>query len=144
MTIEIDKAFFTRWTNQSLDDTITGGLWHGLAEEGTAMPYASYSNVSDSPLERTRSGRYGTKTVQIQVWDTTPDLVGSHIEAIKNAFVHSDRASTNPLRSQVSDEIVFNIEPAANPMIIQESAEVWQAIITLEVMYVEDRNLSPA
>ena len=144
MTIEVDKAIVTRWDNKSLDNTVTGGLHHGLKPERTSMPYASFSTISDVTTGKTHTARYGLKTIQISVWDVTDVLVGSHIEAIKNGFVHSDRALTNPLRSPVADEIVKNIEPLGNPIIVQESRNVWQAEITLEIMYAEDRNLIPA
>ncbi len=144
MTIAIDKAFQTRWTDTSLDSTVSGGLWFGLVENTTVLPYASYTVVSDVTVARTATARYNLKTVQIQVWDTTPDLVGAHIEAIEDSFVHADRAATNPLRSLPTDEIVKDIEVVGGPIVLQEADEVWQAIITLNVQYVKDRVLVPA
>jgi hypothetical protein len=144
MTVAIDKAIQTRWTATSLDSTVTGGLWFGLAEDPTTMPYASYTVVSDATESRTSGSRYNRKTMQIQCWDTTPDLVGAHIETIEDAFVHSDRAATNPLVTLLVNEVIKDVEIVGGPTILQEADEVWQAVITLEILYAKDRVLIPS
>lgn len=144
MTIAIDKAIQTRWTDTSLDDTVAGGLWFGLSENPTDMPYASYTVVSDVTESRTHTTRFKRKTVQIQVWDTTPVLVGSHIDTIEAAFVHSDRAATNPLVTVAVNETITDIDVTDGPMSLQDADGVWQAIITLDILYEKDRVLVPA
>lgn len=146
MSVAIDKAIFTRWNNTSLDNTVTGGLWPGRSQEVATndMPYASYEVVSDPAVGFSRTTRYHERTIQISVWDDTRNKVGSHADAIVAALVYSDRAATNPTATTDGGGTIKNIELDSEPIIIQESDDVWQAVIIFVVTYAKVRALSPA
>lgn len=143
--IEIDQAILTRWTAKSLNTTVAGGIWSGgFVPEGTAFPYCIYTNVSDNWVGDTPATRFSESQAQFQVYDVTPDLVGSDLRTIGNAFIHADRALTSPMQLDASVGHIFDIRQIGKSVILQESDGVYQGTFTIGIRYTEASGLIPA
>lgn len=142
MSVTVDKAIKTRWTARSLSSTITGGI-HRRAPPGTSMPYCIFSDVSDTPVSRSRSSRYNRKLVQFDVYHSSDVTAGELCELIKAAFCNADEAAANALSIVASAGVIQAADVEGNPIILQESDEVYRATMTLGIRWAENRNLVP-
>lgn len=142
MSLDIDKALKARWTAKGLNALIPSGI-HFRLPERAVMPYVIYSHVSDLPFTNTFSSRYNRKIFQLDVYDTTPDLVGYWAGLIRDAFVNANEAMTSPLAISASAGVILRIEPESNPITFQESDEVCRSMQTFAIVWGESRNLVP-
>ena len=142
--IEIDQAVLTRWNAKSLSSVITGGVWFGDVPELTPFPYCIYTVVSDNVNYISRGSQRNIKTIQFQTYALDVISLGAAIQAIDNAFMHADRALTNPLYISPSIGYIANVADEGNSIILKESDTVWSGTISYAIDYIESSRLTPA
>lgn len=137
----LDEAILTRWNAKGLNTSIAP-LYDHQQPEGSALPYCSFSNVSDRKAHQTVASRYQEAMVQFELWHTSKEACGALCELIEQGFINANRASTNALAVPQPDGIVSCI--LITPYILlQISDTVWQGPQTFKILYRRDGDLTP-
>ncbi|MHC4406548.1 MAG: tail completion protein gp17 [Planctomycetota bacterium] len=74
---DVISAIQTRWTDQSLDDTVAGGLHTDESPKGGTLPWAVLTDLGASPVARTsgstdnNASHYRSRQVQIRIHNNT-------------------------------------------------------------------------
>jgi hypothetical protein len=105
--IDLMTAVVNRWNNAGLDDSIAAlyvaGEGRGANQNktgtpaGNDLPRAEYTIADPPPTSKTRGGRYITSQITFHVWGTDSLATVGYTKAIRDAFLNSDAAATNPL-----------------------------------------------
>ena len=129
----IDQAIVTRWNAQGLDASIST-LWDTQVPEGSTLPYAVMTNISDARFSQTEQSRYQNQMVQFDVYHTSKESCGALMELVDTAFLHANLAKTNPLSVAAPDGIVrVTID---SPYIIEQISDtIWRGMMTISVLY---------
>lgn len=142
--IYLDQAILNRWNAKNLSTYITGGIWFGDAPELEQFPYCIYTNVSDNVYEKSLVSQYSVKQIQFQIYDITAELVGQWANMIGSAFLHCDRAATNPLTLNPNEGSIINVESEGNSIIQKESDGIYSATLGFTILYNQESGLTPA
>jgi len=139
---DVMEGIFTNWSSNSLDSTVTGGLWLSLAPEGTAFPYCVYDIVSNVPRAKMNSSSSsGTEITEIEfqlsLYDDNMSTLGAASKTVRAAYDYADLSlgvgEGDVLQVRLSNEIPQRLED-----------EIWQWVLIYKVLRSKPYNPSGA
>lgn len=137
-------SIVTRWTAQSLDDTVTGGLHLDDAPKGTSLPYAVLTDLGESTPVRAASStaatasHYRSRQVQVRTHNNTgPAALAVLADAVHAALEYAPLNLTGAtlLYCRLNSDILTKDSDHENG---------WMWVGTYDVLYHIAQALSPA
>ncbi len=137
-------SIVTRWGDQSLDDTVTGGLHLDRAPKGTDLPYAVLTDMGESTPQRAstatsgQAAHYRSRQVQVLVVNNTgPAALAVLADAVHAALEYAPLSLTDGalLYCRLNSD-VFTDDPD------HENGRMWAG--TYDVLYRVSQALAPA
>lgn len=141
---DVIDAIVTRWTAQSLDDTVTGGLHLDEAPKGTSLPYAMLTDLGESTRSRAsaatagQASHYRARQVQVLIVNNTgPAPLAVLADAVHAALEYAPLSlSGGTLLYCRLNSDVFTDDPD------HENGRMWAG--TYDILYRVQQALAPA
>lgn len=144
--IDIVKAIKTRWTAKGLGSSVTGGIHHGRVAEKPTYPYCVFRELDSPVVNKSRCLRFSEFQVQFDIYDRRGDatLAADLAVLVRDAFVNSERAASNPLSTGTTTNIM-DADVTRNVTTVDDGEEqVFRSSFEMAIRFNEPRNLNPS
>lgn len=122
--IELPKAIIEKYNKgQDLKAVSSGGMWFGLAPQGTQEPYIVYTIISDNPVY-TSSDIMGDYLVQFSMYASDMEGVMVMFEELEKLF------NIRTLNTGENDFVVCARENSVGPVLIDQ---IWQLMADYQI-----------
>jgi hypothetical protein len=122
--IELPKAIIEKYNKgQDLKAVSSGGMWFGLAPQGTQEPYIVYTIISDNPVY-TSSDIMGDYLVQFSMYASDMEGVMIMFEELEKLF------NIRTLNTGENDFVVCARENSVGPVLIDQ---IWQLMADYQI-----------
>lgn len=144
---EITKAIKTRWDAKSLDDTVTGGIFHSRTSPArNQMPYVIFHELSSLVAVRTRRGIYTDFNVQFDCYsdDGDPETSNDIAVLIRDTMSEGQNAVADPLSILSSEGTILEAELENDVITVDEGEQVYRSFFTMRIRTGRTRVRTPA
>ena len=139
MATRILEAIASRWDDESLGSTFTGGIWYGDVPADTAYPYVAVTGTGGAVDGFTSDSIMASYGVQFTIYykaDRTTDPVdslGDLIRTFQGSFNES-------IKMSVTEGTVLHFVPTNDPFPDEVEEGVYAAGLEFEVVRRKPRN----
>lgn len=144
MSTRVYEAIISRWDDQSLGSTFTGGVWFELAPAGTDYPFVVITSLGNTPVRWTSSNEYRAQSVQMSIFyeettGTDPvSALGTLMRALDDAMCHA------PLSIPASAGTVCDVRRTRDNISKDPEPNIWQGVLDYRIMRTKSVDYSPS